>query len=126
VVTIALLQFITNDLLSHRVDFNNGTGLITLGVQRTVAVRATLWPRHRLLAGDLVIGDVAPTVTTMAWLGAPQCWEFCGAALRLTWWLDAAINLARSQQRVSGCTRGICETVRRMRNGGYARKNILP
>ena len=69
VAAVTLLQFIANDFLSHRVHFNNGTGFTALGVQGAAAVRATLWSRHRLLAGDLTVGDVAPTMTAMTGLG---------------------------------------------------------
>jgi hypothetical protein len=70
VTAVTLLQFIANDFLSHRVHFNNGTGFTALGVQGAAAVRATLWPRHRLLAGDLIAGDVAATMTAMTGLGS--------------------------------------------------------
>jgi hypothetical protein len=69
VVTVALLQFIAHDFLSHRVHVNNGSGFTALGVQRPPAVRTTLRLRHRLLAGELVAGDVAPAVAAMTRLG---------------------------------------------------------
>ncbi len=68
--TVTLLQFITNDLLAHRIHFNDGTRFTALGVQRAAAVRATLRPRHRLLAGDLIVGNVAATMAAVAGLGA--------------------------------------------------------
>ena len=68
--TVTLLQFKANDFLPHRVHFNNGTGLTALGIQRATAVRATFWPRHRLLAGDLMAGNVPAPMSAMAGLGA--------------------------------------------------------
>ncbi len=70
VVTVTLLQFVANDFLTHRVHFNNGTGFTALGIQRAAAVRAMLRPGHRLLAGDLLSGNVAAPMPAMAGLGA--------------------------------------------------------
>src|ERR1700752_421668 len=70
VVTVALLQFIANDFLSHRIHFNNSTGFTALGVQRAAAVRATLWSEHRLLAGDFIAGNVASPMPAVTGLGA--------------------------------------------------------
>jgi hypothetical protein len=69
-VTVTLLQFISNDLLAHRIHFNNGTWFTALGVQRAAAVGALLQPRHRLLTRDLMIGNVAAAMTAMTGLGA--------------------------------------------------------
>src|SRR2546422_8216248 len=69
-VTVKLLQFITNDLLAHRIHFNNGTRFSALGVHGAAAVGASLRPRHRLLACDLLVGNVAATVAAVAGLGA--------------------------------------------------------
>jgi hypothetical protein len=69
-VTVALLQLIAHDFLSHRVHINNGAGFTTLAIQRTTAVRATLRPGPRLLRSDLLIGQVASPVPAMAGLGA--------------------------------------------------------
>jgi hypothetical protein len=70
VAAVTLLQFIANDFLPHRVHFNDGTRFTALGVQRPAAVRATLWPRHRLLAGDLIARNVAAPMPAVAGLGA--------------------------------------------------------
>src|SRR5208282_1945181 len=69
VATVALLQFIANHLLSHRVHFNNGACFAAFGIQRATAVRATLRSRHRVLAGDLLLGNAASPVPAMAGLG---------------------------------------------------------
>ena len=68
--TVKLLQFITNDLLAHRIHFNNGTGFSALGVHGAAAVGASLRPRHRLLACDLIVGNVAAAMAAMTGLGA--------------------------------------------------------
>ena len=79
VATVTLLQFITNDLLSHRVYFDNRARFAALGVQKAAAVRAMLWPRQRLLLGDLIVGNIAPPVATMSGLGsAPTLRVFRG------------------------------------------------
>src|SRR5258708_20099111 len=71
VATVTLLQFITNDLLSHRVYFDNRARFVALGIQRAAAVRAMLWPRQRLLLGDLIVGNIAPPVAAMSGFGSP-------------------------------------------------------
>src|SRR6266852_2503341 len=68
--TVTLLQFITNDLLAHRIHFDNGTGFTALGVHGAAAVGTSLRPRHRLLARDLLVGKVAATVAAVTGLGA--------------------------------------------------------
>ena len=68
--TVKLLQFITNDLLAHRIHFNNGTGFSALGVHGAAAVGASLRPRHRLLACDRIVGNVVTTVAAVPGLGA--------------------------------------------------------
>src|SRR2546427_2580012 len=70
VATVTLLQFIAHDLLSHRIHFNDSTAFTAFGVERAAAVRATLWPRHRLLAADLLAGNVAAPMAGMAGFGA--------------------------------------------------------
>src|ERR1022692_3724674 len=66
---VALLQFIANNLLAHGVHFDNGARFAAFGIQRAAAVRATPRPRHRALAGDLIIGNAAAPVPAMAGLG---------------------------------------------------------
>src|SRR6266571_1453372 len=68
--TVALLQFIADDLFTDWLHFNNGTRFSALGVHGAAAVGASLRPRHRLLACDLIVGNVATTVATVTGLGA--------------------------------------------------------
>src|SRR6266436_3750746 len=50
--TVTLFQFKANDFLSHRVHFNNGTGLTALGVQRAAALALRAFERRIGFEGD--------------------------------------------------------------------------
>ena len=68
--TVTLLQLVTDDFLAHRIHLDNGTGLTALGVQGTAAERAAPGAGHRLVMGDLLLGDVATAMAGMTGLGA--------------------------------------------------------
>src|SRR2546426_1847325 len=64
--TITLLQFIANDLFAHRLQVHNGTRFTALGVHGAAAPGAALRPRHRLLAGDLLGGNLTAALGAIA------------------------------------------------------------
>src|SRR5260221_9634859 len=77
--TVALLQFIADDLLTDWLYVNNGTRFSALGVHGAAAVGASLRPRHRLLACDLLVGNVAAAMAAMTRLRpAPAVPGFLG------------------------------------------------
>src|SRR5437762_5034046 len=56
--TVALLQFIADDLFTNWLYVNDGTRFSALGFHGAAAVGASLRSRHRLLARDLLGGNL--------------------------------------------------------------------
>src|SRR2546422_131789 len=63
--TVALLQFVANDLFTDWLNVNNGAGFSALGVQGTATIRTLLRSWHQLLAGDFLAGNLTAAMTAM-------------------------------------------------------------
>src|SRR6266705_2391208 len=76
--TVALLQFIADDLFTDWLYVNNGTRFSALGVHGAAAEGAPLRPRHRLLACDLLVGNLPAAMAAMTGLGAASALRVLG------------------------------------------------
>src|SRR5215469_2247516 len=67
---VALFQFIADNLFTHGFHINNGAGFTPFGIQGTTAVGALVWSGYPLLTGNLLDGNSASSVPSMARFGS--------------------------------------------------------